>query len=147
MKTLTHKTSKFQMHCQWVALKISRFWASVENSTLSFMLCFSLYWHHCKLHWKQPFICGWMAIAILVFMASMGTWWIVPCVGFHLHMRALSKCTSLSWMRTKNEWMNLNEGVSVLQWLTSDIWIYNTAALPTPHRLLTHSPGKCPLRF
>lgn len=85
-----------------------------------------------------------MAITILVFMASMGTWWIVPCVGFHLHMRAPCKCNSLSSMRTESAWMNLNEGVSLLQCLTSDICVYYTDTLPIPHSLLTHSAGKCP---
>lgn len=87
-----------------------------------------------------------MAITILVFMASMGTWWIVPCVGFHLHMRAPCKCNSLSSMRTESAWMNLNEGVSLLQCLTSDICVYYTDTLPSPHGLLTHSAGKFPPR-
>lgn len=69
------------------------------------MLYFSFCWHRCKLHWKQLFIYGWMAITILVFMASMGTWWIVPSVGFHLHMRALSACHCPQWERRTNEWI------------------------------------------
>lgn len=83
-----------------------------------------------------------MAITILVFMASIGTWWIVPCVGFHLHIRAPCKCISLSSMRTESAWMNLNEGVSLLQWLTSDICVNYTATVLTPHGLLSHSAGK-----
>ncbi len=43
--------------------------------------------------------------------------------------------------------MNLNEGVSLLQWLTSDICVNCTATVPTPHGLLSRSAGKCPLLF